>query len=965
MGLIVYPDYTFTLGTARGLVQWQHPPDLRLGGAAIERTRLAQTMQTLLERHGQIVVRGVPGVGKSTLAAAFGRQSIEQYPGGVVWVTVGPHVDPEAGPALVLDSWFTRATDLALLPAGVHVDAAMVRTVWQPAPRMLVILDDVCAAAHIAVLRDALPAHAHLIITTRDDACAADLQLPIVQVDVYDEDEALAAMAVLLEVPVATLRAWAWPAHLAAHLGRYPLAIDQVSRYLANLTLDPAGWAVEAAELCAQSVDAVFPLLLQRPVATGASKSLLIAHIYTALHPLERQVLGSIACTAADQDIPLALLTRAWELSPEAMTGILTRLEQHGLVTAVGDNSWRQHSVLRGCVHAQMAHTDARAQLSQRILWAACRVMEDHTDAYTYGLATAVYGQLQGLFAIAIQLDIPGASDIVSECAPYHRAQGMHQQQLSWANQLAIACAAHASTQYRVNSQMLLADAYVDHAAHVGVGRAQAIAAAATHYHEARIDDATLALHPQRAALFNRRAIAMIEAAELPGADRGAYLADAIASCDAALADPQLDAGLYASICQNKANVLHELGREAFPGGTMYLDNAIQSCLDALAYLPTELTTQHFVGLYGTLASIYRSYAECEAVERSVYLGHARDASGTVLLHLDKDRDPMRYARELMNRANIFGDLAEELDSPHARCIEQAIEHLHEALAYRTEATVPLEYAWTHHNLAVAYRTQSMLVSEDQVACLHKALVSMDAALRYRTADEVPAYAALSHYIAATIYRDLADALDTADPARDQALVEGFAHVDQALALYETLTDAFAVAACYDVRASLGWRQAVLPIVHRASILNRALEDVRRALRSFSPSEEPNDYGESLLTEAQILTLQGRRHEIVWKGLQRAFTCITHQRNAELFCRARLVGGEVLRQRVVTKPVAVQLIRMGAIALDIAQRLDHGPHQRRAYAIVQAAADVLGGDRFGHVWAEITGVPVPVFIRLR
>ena len=84
MGLIVYPDYTFTLGTARGLVQWQHPPDLRLGDSAIERTRLAQTMQTLLERHGQIVVRGVPGVGKSTLAAAFGRQSIEQYPGGVV-----------------------------------------------------------------------------------------------------------------------------------------------------------------------------------------------------------------------------------------------------------------------------------------------------------------------------------------------------------------------------------------------------------------------------------------------------------------------------------------------------------------------------------------------------------------------------------------------------------------------------------------------------------------------------------------------------------------------------------------------------------------------------------------------------------------------------------------------------------------------------------------------------------------
>lgn len=961
MGFIVYPDYTFTLGAARGLVHWKKPPELHLGSDAVARTLHWQTMQTLLEDHGQLVVQGVPGIGKSTLAASFGRNRIEQYPGGIVWTTIGPNNDPDAVTALVLHEWFTRATDLTLLPAGVRVDAAMVRSVWHSAPRMLVILDDVCVAAHIAVLRDALPPHAHVIITTRDDDCAADLRLPIVAVDVYDEPEALAAMAVLFDVPVGTLRGWTWPTSLANHLGWYPLAIDQASRYIVNLTHDPTGWAVEAEELCAQSVDALFPLLMHRPVVTGTSQSLLIAHIYTALHPLERQVLGSIACAVADHDIPLVLLTRAWELSPEAMTGILTRLAQQGLVTAVGTNSWRQHSVLRGCVHAQMAHTDARVHYSRRLLWAACRVMEDHMRTYSYGFATAVYHQIQGFFAIARTLDIAGALDIVSVCAPYHQAHGMYDQQLIWANLVAIACADSMSTQDRVNSQMLLADAYVDQAAHVGVGRAEALRAAVAHYDAAGFDDATLALHPQRAELFNRRAITMIEAAALPGADRQACVADAVRSCDQALADPQMGSGLHASICQNKANALHEQARDAFPAGTEYLYRAIESCTTALTYLPTELTTQHFIGLHGTLASLYRSFAECEGVDRRLWLQRARDASGTVLLHLDNERDPMRYAQELMNRANILSDLAEELDSPHAHCIEQAIAHLEEALAYRTEATAPLDYAWTHHNLAVAFRTQAMLVGEDHVACLHKALMSINAALRYRTADEVPAYAALSQYIAATICRDLADALDTADPARDRALVEGFAHVDTSLALYETLTDAFAVAACYDLRASLGWRQAEKATVDRASLLQRALADVRRALRSFSPTEEPHDYGECLLTEAQILIRQG----VVSQGLEHALALITLRRNAELYCRAQLVGGEVLCAQVMSEAVVAALTRMGAHALDIAQRLDHGPHQRRAYAILQAAADLLGGDRFRQVWAEMTGVPVPVFIRLR
>jgi hypothetical protein len=644
---------------------------------------------------------------------------------------------------------------------------------------------------------------------------------------------------------------------------------------------------------------------------------------------------------------------------------MLTRLVQHGLVVQTGDAVWRQHAVLRACVRNQQIHPDAMELLTRRILAAARDEMASVSHAYQYAAADALYRQIEGLFETALAIDAAYALDFVTECAPYHAGMGMHDEHLAWAKRVADACASLNHLQNIVWSQMLVADAYVELAAHVGIDRSRMLREAVAHYQAAHISDATIALHPQRAQLFNRRAICMIEMADLPDVDRGGLLHDAVASCTEALRDPHLDAELYAAVSQNKANVLHEFARREYPGGTEFLDEAIACCSGALQYLPTQLTTQYFIGLNATLASLYRSYAECEGVDRVGLLQNARDASSTGLLHLDATNDPMRYAKEQMNRANIFSDLAELLDVEHHQYIAAAIDGLHEALTYRSEVIVPLEYAWTQHNLALAYRIKANLEGEARISVLREAILAMEAALRYRTRSEVPTHAALSHYMQALIFRDLVDSHDIGDPARESALVDALAHIDLAHDIFVSLADAFGVNSCHDVRAGLLWRRAIQPSARRQHFLAQAASEVATALAGFDPVHEPNDYGECLLTAACISawTPGQQRHAV--QQAQRAGTLITLSRNPELYCRAQLVLGDVLVQRVLDADDAVLLLQTGMTALDIAQRLAHGPHELRAYGLLQAAADALGATVFGRLWGTRSTLPVPIVLRLR
>jgi tetratricopeptide (TPR) repeat protein len=964
MELSVYPDYTFRLGSVHSRIAWQRPTTPRLGAAATDRHALNAVIRAALARTGSCVLCGVPGTGKSTLAARYGITAGEDYPGGVILVRIGPH-STDGTSQWVLREWFVRATELTETPAGLHIHPSHVQTLWEHAPRMLVILDDVIEPAHIDTLRMALPAHAHMIVTTRSDACATGLQMQHVQVDAYSLPDALAAMAQVLVQPHTTLVQWQWPAALARHLQLYPLAIDQACQYLVHLTDNPAGWASEAEELCAQDMDSIFPMLLHRPIALGEQQSSLIERGYQRLHPLDRQLLLSLACCALDVDIPLRLLCTAWSLDGDTITQMMTRLEDHGLVVRTSDTLWRQHAVLRACVRNQLVHPDAEELLMRRILMAVTAQMARATHDYQYGQAGPVYQQMAGLFDSALALDVAIALDLVTTCAPYHAGMGMHDEQLAWARRVADTCASSSDVEQGVWSQMLVADACVALAAHVGIDRGRHLRAAVAHYHAARMSDASIALHPQRAALFNRRAICMIEMADLPEVDREALLTDAVASCTEALRDPQLDAALYAAVSQNKANVLHELSMYAYPAGTETLDEAIASCHGALQYLPTQLTTQHFIGLHATLASLYRTYAEREGVDRASLLQRARDASSTVLLHLDATSDPMRYAKELMNRANIFCDLAEQCDVDQLHCIDEAIDGLHEALTYRTEDIVPLEYAWTQHNLALAYRIKAHLEGQERITLLRAAITAMEEALRYRTRSEVPSHASLSHYMLATICRDVADSHALGDPAREAALVAGLAQIDVAQDIYGTLEKTFEVSACHDVRAGLLWRRALLPSAGRDHFLAQATNEVALALAGFDPDQEPNDSGECLLTAACIAAwTPGQQHRAEESAL-RAVRMITLDHNAELYCRARLVLGDVLVQRVLEADDATVLVQQGMTALDIAQRLGHGPHELRAYGMLQAAADVLGATAFGRLWNAQSALPVPIVLRLR
>ena len=162
------------------------PPALMVGREAAMaemRARLAGPAATEL----LTVVRGWPGVGKTTLAAALAHdeQLGQAFPDGVLWAALGPDADPFP----VLGSWLTAlGVDPGDLPG---VEARIGRLAAQLLHRrMLLIVDDVWDAAQAQPFfvggRDC-----RTLITTRHPEVARDLGLPegsIYRLEVLSDD---------------------------------------------------------------------------------------------------------------------------------------------------------------------------------------------------------------------------------------------------------------------------------------------------------------------------------------------------------------------------------------------------------------------------------------------------------------------------------------------------------------------------------------------------------------------------------------------------------------------------------------------------------------------------------------------------------------------------------------------------------------------------------------------------------
>ena len=116
-------------------------------------------------------VRGLAGVGKTVLAAMYTTRHADDYPGGVIWVDVGPRrrTRNDAAPLLQRLAVYAYNRDVRVAWLDQIVFAPDAVQMWlSNHGRLLLIFDDVWSEEIVAVLKAAAPPGSAVLLTTRD-----------------------------------------------------------------------------------------------------------------------------------------------------------------------------------------------------------------------------------------------------------------------------------------------------------------------------------------------------------------------------------------------------------------------------------------------------------------------------------------------------------------------------------------------------------------------------------------------------------------------------------------------------------------------------------------------------------------------------------------------------------------------------------------------------------------------------
>jgi WD40 repeat protein len=321
-----------------------------------------------------VALLGMGGVGKSVLAAAFGRSigSRRAFENGVIWLTAGQ----EATSLTVLEN--IKRVGIALDDDPRHYVSEKTAAARLPAlladKICLIILDDVWSIDQVQQFRDALGERCRLLITTRDGELATSLGAQECRVNVLDAHQSVSLLTEWSNQEGKELPSSA--ARIAAECGNLPFALALCGAMIR----DGTAWsdvldALQTADLT--FIDRVLPNYPHRNVLRAIQVSV--------------QALGIIADGAIDrfhelavfpvgQVIPEAVIVRLWSHSagrtPRASRQLLTTLGRKALVRLEGVSPERivslhdlQHDYLRAVtvdvlssLHAKSADAFAAAR---------------------------------------------------------------------------------------------------------------------------------------------------------------------------------------------------------------------------------------------------------------------------------------------------------------------------------------------------------------------------------------------------------------------------------------------------------------------------------------------------------------------------------------------------------------------------------------------------------------------------
>lgn len=291
------------------------------------------------------VVRGWPGVGKSSIAAAlaYDAEARNAFRDGILWASLGQT------PSLlsILAGWGRALGNNELLKAPTLKEAAAQLSLLLAKKQMLLIVDDVWETEHAVPFQQASGSECGLLFTTRETKVAEAIASPsdIYVLPVLTEESALELLRILspsvvIDYPAESL-------DLVRDLERLPLAL-QVAGHTLNAEAK-LGWSVRemlvglrsGAEIIRKKAPADRIDLERQTIPTVAA---LFRQSTDRLDDFHRgcfAYLGPFAPKPATFD--LAALKAVWEVDDPRP--IVRELVGHGLLEPVGGR-FQMHALL-------------------------------------------------------------------------------------------------------------------------------------------------------------------------------------------------------------------------------------------------------------------------------------------------------------------------------------------------------------------------------------------------------------------------------------------------------------------------------------------------------------------------------------------------------------------------------------------------------------------------------------------
>jgi hypothetical protein len=289
-------------------------------------------------------LRGMGGIGKTTLAIAFAHKYEAKFPNGVLWTSLGPKPTPR----LLLDTW-GRSLGLDLLPERDETACQNRLRQFLHDKQVLIIIDDVWDTIQGGYFLVGGP-HCSTLITTRELPIANNLATRerVLRVDVLKPEAALALLQKL--APETSQVDKTICIRLCERLEFLPLAITLAGRMLANEADVPQRMQRLLGELIERRDSRMQLVQVEgRPGLDEENPVSLQAILGMSVDRLDKPDQERFAMLSIFGGEPLTwelnAVSAVWETSMEETEATISRFIQRGLVEPRDGRYW-MHALL-------------------------------------------------------------------------------------------------------------------------------------------------------------------------------------------------------------------------------------------------------------------------------------------------------------------------------------------------------------------------------------------------------------------------------------------------------------------------------------------------------------------------------------------------------------------------------------------------------------------------------------------